>query len=220
MAPDVGIEEIHDHRYSFISHILRGTILNEIYHCEMSGNGMVLEEVSCKEGDEANVVGEVSASLVNSAVMKAGSHYFMRADTFHRSQPLEKSVTCLDRNDVVKERARVIRQKSEARVCPFSNKMEESKLWEIIEDCINDRAGYHLSDIEKGVLGHPSKIVEEARELLDAHEQQSRIMAAVELSDLYGAMKSYMAAHLPDLQFDDLEKMSSITERAFRNGRR
>lgn len=51
--------------------------------------------------------------------------------------------------------------------------------------------GYHLKKIKKGVLGEFSKIQEEYEEFLDALEQENKIMALVELSDLYGAIQKF-----------------------------
>ncbi|AXQ69724.1 hypothetical protein HOU03_gp543 [Caulobacter phage CcrSC] len=80
--------------------------------------------------------------------------------------------------------------------------------------------GYHIRLIPKGVLGEISKIKEEFAEFEDAMEQGSLIMALVELSDMQGAIKAWLAKHTPGVTLDDLNAMSLITERAFRNGRR
>ncbi|AXQ69170.1 hypothetical protein HOU02_gp555 [Caulobacter phage CcrBL9] len=80
--------------------------------------------------------------------------------------------------------------------------------------------GYHVRLIPKGVLGEVSKIKEEFAEFEDAMEQGSLIMALVELSDMQGAIKAWLAKHAPGVSLDDLNTMSLITERAFRNGRR
>ena len=80
------------------------------------------------------------------------------------------------------------------------------------------KPGYHLTPIAKGVWGEPSKIIEEAAEFADAVQQGATIMALVELADLMGAAKAYLARH--NLTLVDLETMSVITERAFANGRR
>lgn len=80
--------------------------------------------------------------------------------------------------------------------------------------------GYHLTEIEKGVLGESSKILEEVLELRDAETQGCKVMALVELSDLVGAIKHYLAKHHPDTRLIDLEIMANITRRAFDNGRR
>lgn len=80
--------------------------------------------------------------------------------------------------------------------------------------------GYHTRAITKGVLGEVSKIREELEELEDAMGQEAEIMALVELSDLYGAMEAYLKKHHPSLGMKDVARMSSITQRAFRSGRR
>jgi len=82
------------------------------------------------------------------------------------------------------------------------------------------KAGYHLKTIHRGLIGYPSKIREETEEFIDAHEQGCAIMALIELADLYGAMKAYLEKNHPTLTMKDLEKMSDITERAFKNGHR
>lgn len=80
--------------------------------------------------------------------------------------------------------------------------------------------GYHLAEIKKGELGEISKLYEEVEELADAKRQGVRIMMMVELSDLYGAIESFMEKHLPGITMGDLAAMSHVTKRAFRNGRR
>lgn len=80
-------------------------------------------------------------------------------------------------------------------------------------------AGYHLRDIKRGEIGELSKIEEELEELKDALEQESKIMALVELSDLYGAIELYIKKHF-NMTMRDLNKMSEITQRAFRDGYR
>jgi hypothetical protein len=82
----------------------------------------------------------------------------------------------------------------------------------------SDGPGYHIRTITRGVLGDISKIREELEELEDAHEQGVVLMELVELSDLYGAVKARVEklGH----SMDDLARMSAVTERAFKNGRR
>lgn len=83
-----------------------------------------------------------------------------------------------------------------------------------------DKPGYHLTDIPKGEVGTSSKILEEVLELQDAEKQNCKIMALVELSDIVGAIKLYLQHNYHGITLSDLDKMSSITERAFVNGRR
>lgn len=78
--------------------------------------------------------------------------------------------------------------------------------------------GYHKIDIVKHGYTSPFKLVEESLEFVDAIAQGNKIMAAVELSDLFGAIKRQ--ATLLNLTIEDLDKMSSTTERVFYNKRR
>ncbi len=222
LMPDVHDEEIHDHRYRFTSHVLRGEISNEIFHAEPCAHGdYQIEQVTCNEGEEAIIGQRCLVRKLCSTNMRAGDVYTMEPDTLHRSTALQKSVTKLEREmPYAKQFATVIRKHDEERACPFRNTKPQRELWDYVYDCLTDKPGYHLASIPKGTLGSPSKIVEEALELLDAYNQDSKIMAAVELSDLYGAIRRYMAREHPDLTFADLSIMSDITERAFRNGRR
>jgi len=80
--------------------------------------------------------------------------------------------------------------------------------------------GYHLKEIPRGEVGELSKVYEEILEALDAEAQGATVMALVELSDLVGALKAYLAKHHPSITLEDLEAFSSITARAFTSGRR
>lgn len=77
---------------------------------------------------------------------------------------------------------------------------------------------YHLTEIPKGELGHSSKIQEELLEFQDAEMQGCKIMALLELSDMYGAMEA--VAEKYGCTMEDLAKMSSLTKRAFKSGKR
>lgn len=79
--------------------------------------------------------------------------------------------------------------------------------------------GYHNKRIDKGQIGEFSKIKEECLELEDALEQDVKIMAAVELSDLYGAMEAFAKKHF-NLTMEDVKKMSDKTKQAFNDGSR
>ena len=80
--------------------------------------------------------------------------------------------------------------------------------------------GYHKRTIEKGVYGHSSKILEEVFELIDAEEQNLRIMALVELSDIVGSIAGYIETHYPDIKMSDLFEMAEATQSAFKDGDR
>lgn len=80
--------------------------------------------------------------------------------------------------------------------------------------------GYHQVAIPRGEVGELSKVLEEALEALDAEAQGADIMVLVELADLVGAIKAYLARHHATLTLDDLDAFARITARAFESGRR
>lgn len=123
---------------------------------------------------------------------------------------------------IVKDLANVIRPLNEPSVCPFERNIDADTLWECIADLLPNKSkpGYHLMDIERGVLGEPSKILEEVYEFLDATQQGVDIMALVELADMQGAIDAYLKKYHPTITINDLDKMAEVTARAFANGRR
>lgn len=79
--------------------------------------------------------------------------------------------------------------------------------------------GYHIRKIEtEGKYGEASKIREELEEFEEAMEQNNKIMALLELSDLYGALEGVAVKMGSNMA--ELRKMSSATKRAFQNGLR
>jgi hypothetical protein len=83
-----------------------------------------------------------------------------------------------------------------------------------------ENPGYHKRTIPKGEVGELSKIHEELLEAYDAEEQGVGLMTLIELSDLLGAVSSFLEKHYSDIKIDDLLKMSEVTKRAFTSGRR
>jgi hypothetical protein len=79
--------------------------------------------------------------------------------------------------------------------------------------------GYHKNTIKRGLLCEFSKIQEEFEELVDAHEQGAKILELCELSDLYGAIESYVQ-YKYRLSMEDIKKMSDLTISAFTDGSR
>lgn len=85
---------------------------------------------------------------------------------------------------------------------------------------VEKKCGYHIKNIQKQKFGTIGKILEEVQELEDAHNQNCKIMMINELSDLYGAIKGFLSEKFPDITMTDLEKMSDINDRVFKNGLR
>lgn len=81
-------------------------------------------------------------------------------------------------------------------------------------------AGYHVSEIPKYAYGTAEKIQEEILELLDAEQQDCKVMCLVELSDILGAIEGYLTKNFSGITLEDLLKMKDITKRAFKEGTR
>lgn len=81
-------------------------------------------------------------------------------------------------------------------------------------------AGYHTRDIQKGVLGEPSKIREELEEFEDALAQGNPVMALLELSDMIGAVQRFLEKQHPSVTLEHLLIMAGTTRRAFESGGR
>jgi len=78
--------------------------------------------------------------------------------------------------------------------------------------------GYHINKIPRGEYGSVSKILEEVYELIDARQQNVRIMEMLELSDIYGALEAVVEKY--NLSMDDLKAMSDRTKESFKSGER
>ncbi len=83
-----------------------------------------------------------------------------------------------------------------------------------------ENPGYHTHTIPKGEVGELSKVYEELLEAYDAEHQNVNVMVLVELSDLLGAVQSYLERHHSGVTVQDLLDMSVVTKRAFLSGRR
>ena len=78
--------------------------------------------------------------------------------------------------------------------------------------------GYHTVKIAKGTLGQSDKIREELDELQDAEKQNVKILIHCELADLYGALRACAWGY--GLTMEDLRRMVTLTEEAFKAGER
>lgn len=79
--------------------------------------------------------------------------------------------------------------------------------------------GYHIRQINSGVLGKVSKITEEYEEFMDAIDQGNPVLALIELSDLLGAIESYTDLNYR-ITLNDLILMKERTQSAFTDGSR
>jgi hypothetical protein len=80
--------------------------------------------------------------------------------------------------------------------------------------------GYHITPITKGKVGELSKVLEEVNEALDAEQQNCDVIVLLELSDVIGAIESYLELHHPTITIESLITMKNITKKVFKEGTR
>lgn len=222
-------EEPHDHRYGFTSYVLKGKFIQEFYSfCPDKKGVWEKVNVSCDPANPSpddRIVGTLET--LATCEFNPGDAYDINSSTLHTVAGKNNAITYLCRNAIEKEFPYIVRLIGAASVCPFSKPISVPKCWDMIEDMITEpeqpgllNPGYHITEIPKGEIGEPSKIVEEALEIEDAHRQGVKIMTQVEMSDLYGALDRFREKYHPDLSMCDIESMYRVTRRAFDNGRR
>lgn len=208
-------EELHDHRYDFHSRVMVGsTTHEEWYFTEATDGSFEMIEKSCQPGNEIPprriALGDVRKG--GSYTMVAGSEYHFPHDRFHRIKT-ERCVTLLTRGEIVKDVAKIIKPVDTPDFCPFETKIEDSRLWEIMDDLLKgQKPGYHLREIPKGVVGEASKILEEAAEFAEALEQGAKLMAIIELSDMRGAVEAYLKNYHDGVTLQELERAPALRQ--------
>lgn len=140
------VDDPHDHRYDFFSNVIRGGLQTTIWEVRDGGVSMnskefVMEHETCKQDGQIEVPpGEnVTAWKIGSFMTHEGSEYYMQRDVFHQVRPLFEIgpvVTYITRCSIDKQLARVLHDPSAEKVCPFSKKIDEAEMWDIVEDCL------------------------------------------------------------------------------------
>lgn len=128
-----GEEEVHNHRRSFTSTVVRGSFSQKFY-AVTPGDTHLLELESCKEGVEAPAAPR-PCSLVEMSrqIFREGSEYWVHHDQFHRVWVAGPTVTLLHLSSPLKDHAEVVRPVGAEKVCPFSKKVPEDQLWQIVK---------------------------------------------------------------------------------------
>lgn len=139
LLPIINIEEeVHNHRYDFISEVLVGELNNKIYHFSSDINGHYQKEYeSCNANiilskEDKNIqLGELK--LFTCMKINKGEKYFMDNRTFHTLET-KVCMTKLTRSQYLQQYAEVVRPINTEIICPFSQKISESDCWDIIEE--------------------------------------------------------------------------------------
>lgn len=134
-------EDTHNHRYNFESKILKGKLKNKLYRVDTRENDW--QEFTHKITNESCNV-EIEAPsleipcyswLDKETVYKEGDSYTVNHNDFHRVEATN-CITLLKRSEYTKEFAQVVLPKESEGICPFSKRVEEDKLWKIMEEML------------------------------------------------------------------------------------
>ncbi len=141
IMPILDEDEIHDHRYNFNSKIIKGRLENEIFdYNRLCFADHILCEVSCKmedAGKDPRQIHEVTHYKVCGFSCSAGDSYDLEHFMFHRIKYPVPTITLLTRGEIKSEYAHIIKHKDSPAVCPFSKKMSDEEIWDIIEQIVS-----------------------------------------------------------------------------------
>ncbi len=141
LKPILHEEEVHDHRYWFFSNVLKGSLTNKIWYYEPTlESEWELCHVHCKEGvDDAPIIvnSNVKKIFLSQFCTEVGQSYSLSEDAFHQVYHKGHVVTELVRALPVKTYARVIRNKNDAYICPYSAPVSIDKTWEYLKDMLD-----------------------------------------------------------------------------------
>lgn len=124
-------ESPHNHRYSFISEILHGTIENTVYGL-VKGSTHILRNESCSKDSVAEGIKvETSIKELHTKKYNKGQSYFMPYTVFHTVKA-DNCITKLTRSNYRQKYAQVIGISGKETVCPFSKEIKKEDLWDIV----------------------------------------------------------------------------------------
>lgn len=130
-------EEVHNHRYDFESTILKGTLVQEIFsfHWIEPGNFWMTKETCNPTTKKEFPRIQCHIELLQRQTFKTGSSYWTDYKTFHRVESND-AITYLKRGPYMKDEADVIYPVDLVPTCPFSVKVSDDELWEVIKSMI------------------------------------------------------------------------------------
>ena len=131
-------EEIHDHRYDFVSTILKGQLINKLYEFTPNEKGEYYSELeSCNKDnivtDKKRTQGNIV--LLSMQTYKENESYEIKFEQLHTIEA-KNCITHLVRTDYKKKLATVVRHNKVEKNCPFSKQIDEKTCWQIIEEIL------------------------------------------------------------------------------------
>ena len=138
------VDTPHNRRYDFKSQILAGTFHNFIWVEDELGPWFEMTQENCKPpGTEGSM--KIRPAIANfkrliqfdHKTYHAGQSYFMDHNTLHTVQATE-CITFLERSAYRKDESDVAVPKGGSIVCPFSHKISDDDLWQIVDRMLKE----------------------------------------------------------------------------------
>ena len=133
-------EEVHDHRYDFLSHVLRGEMQQSLYTFttdeDEPTHEMFMTDCSPEQEGKQEWVADTGILIPSfTTSITAGNIYHIHRNTLHRIEA-KKCVTFLRRGQKLKAYADVVREIGATSTCPFKESVPVDEMWAMIEDCL------------------------------------------------------------------------------------
>jgi hypothetical protein len=130
-------EEIHNHRYDFESTIIKGTIIQEIfsYQYDDKGDSWITKETCNPDTKKEFDRFKCTVKLIQRQMFATGSMYWTDHDTLHRVDA-DQAITYLKRGPYMKDEANVVYPVNIVPTCPFSVKVSDDELWDVVRSMI------------------------------------------------------------------------------------
>ena len=131
------VEEAHNHRYDFESTIIKGTLVQELFSCQLDDDGESwITKETCDPATKKEFERQrCTIKLLQRQTFRPGSSYWTAHDTLHRAES-SNAITYLERGPYMKDEADVIYPIDLVPTCPFSVKVSDDELWEVIRSMI------------------------------------------------------------------------------------
>lgn len=136
LKPIVPDEEVHNHRYDFISTILAGQLKQDLFEVKPGQSDFYMIEENCKENKliEPEKI-PVILTPVSSQIFLKGDSYTSLTTEFH-TVSTDFAITRLYRGNIKTDNALIVKNHHSVPVCPFSKKLTTEECWDIVNDCI------------------------------------------------------------------------------------
>lgn len=140
LSASIPEESAHNHRYGFVSNILKGQLIQTMFR-ESNGDEFQKTQETCMVNEETTLEEIALTGLVKTSeyCLSAGSKYFIDDEQIHKVRAEGKTVTHIHRpQKALKELADVYTPVSKDLLCPFASTLSAEELWDIIEDTVRD----------------------------------------------------------------------------------